>query len=83
MKALQRLTAGFIPAFLILSTGLSSPDASGAPRVVPGEVAAEKATKLTSEIKWYENLNQAQAQAQRDGKLIFWMHMLGNLSGTT
>ena len=85
MKALTRATAGFIPAFLILSTSFVVPDASAqrSPRLVPGEVAEQKAAKLTSEIHWYENLTQAQAQAQRDGKLIFWMHMLGDLSGTT
>lgn len=56
---------------------------SAVPRLVSGNETFQNVTQLTTEIPWYQTLPQAQYQAQRQGKMIFWVHMLGNLSGAT
>jgi hypothetical protein len=38
---------------------------------------------LTSDIDWYKNLNKAEDEAQKSGKLIFWLHILGKIDGAT
>ena len=38
---------------------------------------------LTQSIHWQTALDAAKAEAKREGKLIFWMHMLGRLEGST
>lgn len=75
MKLLVALVAAWC-----LVTG--SPALAG-PRLVSGDVTAQKVTQLTSEIQWNQSLPQALYQAQRQGKMVFWVHMLGNLSGAT
>ena len=42
-----------------------------------------KVVDLTQAIPWHESLDEAKAVARRTGKPIFWMHMLGSLSGST
>lgn len=39
--------------------------------------------RLTTEIAWKTDLDAALGQARADGKLVFWMHMLGTLEGVT
>ena len=48
-----------------------------------GDQNFRSVTNLTSEMRWYDGLAQAEYEAKRDGKLVFWLHMLGNLSGAT
>ena len=86
---IKRLTARVLPAFLLAAslgavgtTSVNTASAAG-PRIVPGEQAHEQTHKLTSEIHWYTNVNSAEAEARRENKLVFWMHMLGTLDGTT
>ena len=38
---------------------------------------------LTTAISWKTSLADAKETARRDGKMIFWMHMLGDLNGAT
>jgi len=52
-------------------------------KVVAPEQAHENSEKLLTEIDWHKSLNEAKAVAQREGKLVFWMHMLGDLGGFT
>ncbi len=56
---------------------------AGAAELLPGEQNFHNVTELTSQIHWYTGLAQAEYQAQREGKLVFWLHMLGDLSGAT
>lgn len=51
--------------------------------LMPGDVAKENIQKVTSEIRWNTNLNSALAQAHRQNKMVFWVHLVGNLSGAT
>ncbi|HEY9870044.1 MAG TPA: hypothetical protein V6D08_12835 [Candidatus Obscuribacterales bacterium] len=70
---------------LILGTalgGLIAPDASAQP-VIPGHVAKTRVDRLTGEIKWHDSLPDALAEARREGKLVFWVHMLGQIDGAT
>lgn len=52
-------------------------------RMVDGQDAFKRVTKLTTEIPWYTSLDYAEKMAQKENKPIFWMHMLGPLNGKT
>ncbi len=54
-----------------------------AQRVVPGHVAQQRVERLTAEIQWHERLPDALADARREGKLVFWIQMLGQIDGAT
>jgi hypothetical protein len=51
--------------------------------VLQGTVCSERVHDLTSNVHWYNNLQEAEAAAQQQGKLVFWMHMLGKIDGAT
>ena len=74
---------------LILSTILASNLLLGASnpvraeKVLTGEVCSEHVHQLTTEIEWYKNLHKAEDAAQAQGKLVFWVHMLGHIDGAT
>jgi len=59
-----------------------TPPAS-AQRVVPSYESQQRVSRLTSEIHWYHQLADAQRDAEREGKLIFWVQMLGQIDGAT
>lgn len=40
-------------------------------------------SKVTNQIHWYDSLDDAKAEAKRTGKMVLWMHALGELTGTT
>ena len=42
-----------------------------------------KVADLTKNIAWHTSLDDAKAAAKKSGKPIFWMHMLGDLTGMT
>jgi len=52
-------------------------------RLVGGVEAHHRVKQLTSDIRWHESLASAQAAARRNGKLIFFVHMRGDLDGKT
>lgn len=68
--------------FAVMVIGFSSQQAD-AKKVVGGVEANERIERLTSEIHWYDSLADAQAEARRTGKLIFWVHIRGQLAGAT
>lgn len=51
--------------------------------VVTASEAGRNAHVVNKGIKWHTNFEEAQSQARKDGKLIFWMHMLGTIDGAT
>ena len=69
-------------SMLFLAAGLAVAPLGAAP-VLTGEVCDVRVHQLTSQIDWYDNLHKAEAEAQKQGKLIFWMHMLGQIDGAT
>jgi hypothetical protein len=71
------------PLVLALSLCALTTQGFAAPFLVSGATAQHNVAELTSEIPWCTSLQQAQYVAQQQGKMIFWMHMLGSLSGAT
>jgi hypothetical protein len=74
----------------LLATGLTLTIMSGvaslpveAEPVLQGAVCSERVHELTSNIQWYKDLKEAETAAQQQGKLVFWMHMLGKIDGAT
>jgi len=51
-------------------------------RIAPEE-ARPYAEKLVAEIKWHDSLESVLAEARKDNKLGFYMHMLGKIDGDT
>jgi hypothetical protein len=75
----------FLPTLLIMALAPASMPPSTAQHmiVVPAEEAS-KATYVTNKgINWYTSLDQARAEAKKEGKLVFWLHMLGTIDGAT
>jgi hypothetical protein len=71
-------------ASLILATTMSLSAIPGrAEPVLQGAVCSTRVHELTSDIHWYTDLKEAEEQAQQQGKLVFWMHMLGKIDGAT
>jgi len=56
---------------------------AGSADLLPGQQSFHNVTELTTQIHWYTGLAQAEYEAQRDGKLVLWLHMLGDLTGAT
>jgi hypothetical protein len=46
------------------------------------EVQKDVAT-LTGKIAWKTSLDEAKSLAQKEGRMIFWWHVLGDLDGST
>lgn len=43
----------------------------------------QNVVELTSAIRWHDSLDEAKSAARSSGKPIFWVHMLGDLAGST
>ena len=48
-----------------------------------GPEVKKSVADLTAKILWQTSLDAARELARREGKLIFWMNMLGDLNGAT
>jgi hypothetical protein len=48
-----------------------------------GQDVKKDVSHLTTAISWKTSLDDAKALAKKDGKMVFWMHMLGDLTGAT
>lgn len=76
---------------LALVISLSSPLEAGfrrfrgarQPRMVMGEEAARKVEHLLTSLNWQTSLETALKQAASQNKLVFWVHMLGRMDGST
>jgi len=53
------------------------------PSFVSGEVTHTGIQKLSSQINWYGSLGQAEAEAMREHKMVFYIHILGSIDGAT
>jgi hypothetical protein len=51
-------------------------------RIAPDD-AQPNAEKLVTEIKWHDSLESVLADARKEKKLAFYMHMLGKINGDT
>lgn len=69
---------------LIVAMMVTTPtDSVNARNMITGSQNTERTNRLTSEIKWHRSVSQAEEDARREGKLVFWVNMLGSLSGAT
>jgi hypothetical protein len=70
-------------AQLLSLTLLASTPVFGKPVLLQGSVAKYNEMKVATEIPWYTSLHDAEMEARREGKLVFWVHMLGDIKGAT
>lgn len=82
---LRNVLSGLLLTSVITSNcmALAVPITSVPSKMVDGQDALCRITKLTTEIPWYMNFDYARRVAQQQNKPIFWMHMLGPLNGKT
>jgi hypothetical protein len=57
--------------------------AFSAPMILDGQVSQERVNEMTQAISWNTNLYTAEMEARRQGKMVFWVHMLGSMTGAT
>jgi hypothetical protein len=62
---------------------LLTPAQSNPPNFLGGQTAHDRVTALTSTLHWHNSIGQAETNAREQGKLVFWVHMLGSISGAT
>lgn len=77
-KNLRRLS--LILSLLTLS---SSPSFAAGPGYVLADDAEQRVKQLTGHIFWYDDLEQAKAEAKYNHKMVLWLQMLGRLDGAT
>jgi hypothetical protein len=68
---------------LVMLSAQIIPASAKGPQIVPGTEASSRVNELTKDISWSHNLGQAEATAKKQGKMIFWVQMLGDISGAT
>jgi hypothetical protein len=72
-----------ITAAIASMIALSAIPVNAKPKLIGGVEASERVDRLTKEISWTHNLGQAEATARKNGKMIFWVQMLGDMAGAT
>ncbi len=72
-----------VAVFLVATFAAATPGGQARPRMVSGADAQQRVNNLTNEMRWYKSLDQAKAVARSQDKMVFWVHMLGDLSGAT
>lgn len=70
-------------SILMATSFFVTTNAIARPRILTGEISQQRVVDLTSQIPWYRSIYQAESAARQQGKLIFWVHMLGSLDGAT
>jgi hypothetical protein len=50
---------------------------------VPSTEANRNSHIVNTGVHWHTSLEDAQAEAKKSGKLVFWIHMLGTIDGAT
>jgi hypothetical protein len=75
---------------LALLSGAQAGDKKAAKSSVPTKGVAEDGKEvqkdvatLTGKIAWKTSLDEAKALAQKEGRMVFWWHVLGDLDGST
>jgi hypothetical protein len=69
-------------AALMTAASVSLPVQAGQ-TIMSGQVNHDNTAVLTSQMNWYHSLGQAETEAMRSNKLIFWVQMLGSMDGAT
>ena len=87
---MKRILTAFILSLALLSGAYAGNERKGAKSSVPtrgvaedGKEVQKDVDRLTEKISWKTSLDDAKTQAQKEGKMIFWWHVLGDLNGST
>lgn len=59
------------------------PAQSRQPAYLGGQTAHDRITAMASELHWNQSLGQVEQSAREQGKMVFWVHMLGSMTGAT
>jgi len=51
--------------------------------ILDGQVSQARVSEMTQAVPWDTNLYSAEMEARREGKMVFWVHMLGSMTGAT
>jgi hypothetical protein len=76
----RRLLAGLLAGLLGLASLVPAADQNP---TIPSKVVEKQVKKLTQKVHWYDSLDEAMEKARKENKLVFWLHALGDLDGTT
>ncbi|HEY9757094.1 MAG TPA: hypothetical protein V6C97_18150 [Oculatellaceae cyanobacterium] len=76
---INRMVAACAAILMFLAAG----GADAKMKLVSGIEASNRVGHLTSDITWYHSLPQAEAMAQKQGRMVFWVQMLGDMAGAT
>ncbi|MBX9668468.1 MAG: hypothetical protein K2X93_12660 [Candidatus Obscuribacterales bacterium] len=68
---------------LAIALGIFASTASFGSPVYTGSVCSENVCRLTNEVSWTRSLKDAQQEAEKEGKLVLWIHMVGKIEGFT
>jgi hypothetical protein len=52
-------------------------------RFIQGSVAKENIDRVNSSVQWNTSLYPALEQARRENKMVLWVQMIGQMSGST
>lgn len=77
MKLLLKLVS------LTLAVGFAVPANAEKLSFMVGSEARKENYQVNRRINWRNNLDEAEQEAAKNGKLIFWVHMLGSMDGKT
>jgi hypothetical protein len=80
MRRVQLIATASMLALVSGSVLPAEPQGLG---LLSGQVAHDRVTKLTSQLYWHNSLYQAEDVARREGKMVFWLHILGDIKGDT
>ncbi|HEY9717337.1 MAG TPA: hypothetical protein V6C69_07710 [Trichormus sp.] len=51
--------------------------------VLTGSEVQENELRVVNGLQWHNDLNSALQDAARQGKMVLWIHMLGDIKGAT
>lgn len=74
--------AGLVAAMAVAPLD-ASPLRAKSNRMVSSEQNTANITRLMTEIPWYTSLDYVKEKAFKEDKPIFWVHMKGQMNGTT
>ena len=80
------LSIGALLALLVPAEAGDKKDKSSVPTkgtAENGQDVKKEVALLTTAISWKTSLDDALKLARKDGRMVFWMHMLGDLNGST
>jgi len=68
---------------LALASTFSLTAADAKSPILDGNVAKQNIDKVNGNVYWNRSLAQAADQARRENKMILWVQMIGQMSGST